>query len=106
MEVIGQKTYRTYEGTKTFLKGSKPGLFGQFPCSWIPIRTYIPNSDPDPGHLNECGFGSTTLIQRRPILLLSSPKAPNVLNHALPRFIRAKFKKILDMFYPKHEVTK
>jgi hypothetical protein len=35
------KTYGTYEGTKTFLKGRKSGLFsnlGQFPCSRIRIQ--------------------------------------------------------------------
>ncbi len=50
----------TYEATKAFLKGRKPGLFinfGQFPCS----RIRIPNFDPDPGHPNEAGSGSTTL---------------------------------------------
>ncbi len=28
--IIVKKTYRTYEGTKTFLKGRKPGLFVNF----------------------------------------------------------------------------
>ncbi len=70
-KVRGQK--RTYEGTKAFLKGRKPGLFvnfGQFPCSWIQIRIRISNtdriqdtlmnadpsgsgSDPDPQHWKE-----------------------------------------------------
>ncbi len=42
----------TYEGTKAFLKGKKPGVFvnfGKFRCSWIQIL--IPNTDPDPGQL-------------------------------------------------------
>jgi hypothetical protein len=46
----------TYEGTKAFLKGRKPGLFvnfSQFPCFWIQIR--ISNADPDPRQLNKCG---------------------------------------------------
>jgi hypothetical protein len=58
---MGQK--HTYKGTKAFLKGRKPGLleyFLQFPCSWI--RICIPNTEPDPGQPNECGFGSTTLV--------------------------------------------
>ncbi len=53
----------SYEGTKAFLKGRKPGLFvsfGQFPCSFIRIR--ISNTDPDPRQHNECGSGSTTLL--------------------------------------------
>jgi hypothetical protein len=49
----------TYEGTKVFLKGRKPGSyvnFGQFRCSWIWIKDNQFNADP-------CGFGSTTLVR-------------------------------------------
>jgi hypothetical protein len=48
--VKGQKI-PTYQGTKAFFKGRKPGFFvnfGQFPYSWIHIRIRIPNTDPDP----------------------------------------------------------
>ncbi len=56
MQVRGQK--HSYEGTKAFLKGRKPGLFVNFcqlTCSWIRIR--IPNTypDPNPRQPNECG---------------------------------------------------
>ncbi len=49
VQVIGKKKY-TYEGTKAFLKGRKPGLsvnFGQFQCSWIRIRTLDTDLDLD-----------------------------------------------------------
>jgi hypothetical protein len=55
------KVKKTYEGSKAFLKGRKPGLFvnfGQF-CPWIRIRIRIPipipNTDPDPRQPNKCG---------------------------------------------------
>ncbi len=44
-----------FEGTKTFFKVRKPGVFVnffQFLCSWVPIRIRILNTDPDPGQLN------------------------------------------------------
>jgi hypothetical protein len=44
-------------GAKALLKGRKPGLivdYAKFQCSWICIR--IPNTDPDPGQPNKCGF--------------------------------------------------
>jgi hypothetical protein len=31
--------------------------------SWIRIRICIPYTDPNPGRLNQCGSGSTTLIK-------------------------------------------
>jgi hypothetical protein len=37
---VGKVKKHTYEDTKAFLKGRKPGLFvkiNQFPCSWIRI---------------------------------------------------------------------
>jgi len=51
---------------KSQYKGRKSGLFvnfSQFPCSWIPIRISIPNTDPDPGEPNQCGSGSEALLQ-------------------------------------------
>ncbi len=47
----------SYEGTKAFLKGRKPGLFvnfSQFTCSWIRMRIRIPNTDSDLGQPNGC----------------------------------------------------
>jgi hypothetical protein len=46
--------------------------FGHFPCSFIRIRTRIPNRDPDTGEPNQCGSrsgsgsgsGSETLLER------------------------------------------
>ncbi len=45
----------SYEGTKVFLKGKKPGFFvnyGQFPSSWNRIRIRITNTDPGQHTLN------------------------------------------------------
>jgi hypothetical protein len=55
----------TNDGTKTLLKGRKPGLFvnfNKYPCYWIRIR--IPNTDPYSGQPNKCGTGYTTLKKR------------------------------------------
>jgi hypothetical protein len=57
---IGNKAKKIYEGTKTFLKGRKPG---QSQCSWIRIR--ITNTYPDPGQPNQRGSGSSTVLIRQ-----------------------------------------
>ncbi len=58
LKVRNRSKKYTYEGTKAFLKGRKPGLFenfSQFTCSWIRIRIRIPNTNSDLGQSNECG---------------------------------------------------
>jgi hypothetical protein len=54
LKVDNRPKKHTYESTKAFLKGRKPGKFenfGQIPRSWI--RICIPNTEPDPGQPNE-----------------------------------------------------
>ncbi len=56
--------------SKTYLRRNKSPLqrqkirfickFFPFSCFWI--RICIPNTDPDPGQPNACGYGSTTIV--------------------------------------------
>jgi hypothetical protein len=81
-----------YEGTKAFLKCRKPGLFGnfgRFPCSWIQVRIRIPNTDPDPGQLNQ--YGSVRIRIHNAGLLNTHPRCRTRIFFVITRLYFATF---------------